>query len=85
MGRSALAAAWDMEGAFNEVSFTLAPGASIDDVFARVDRVLGAWGGTGAYGRADQPVARAHHRGVPAAPGDGVLLPSSSSASRRSC
>jgi putative ABC transport system permease protein len=53
MGRSALAAAWDMEGAFNEVAFTLAPGARIDDVIAEVDIVLDAWGGVGAYGRDD--------------------------------
>jgi putative ABC transport system permease protein len=53
MGRAALAAAWDMEGAFNEVAFTLAPGARIDDVIADVDLVLDGWGGTGAYGRAD--------------------------------
>src|SRR5699024_3426451 len=32
MGRRALAAAYDMEGAFNDLSFTLAPGANIDDV-----------------------------------------------------
>ena len=55
LGRTALAAAWDMEGAFNEVAFTLAPGATIDDVVTHVDLVLGAYGGTGAYGRADHP------------------------------
>jgi putative ABC transport system permease protein len=55
MGRAALAAAWDMEGAFNDIAFTLAPGASIDDVVAHVDLVLSAYGGTGAYGRADHP------------------------------
>lgn len=55
MGRQALAAAWDMEGAFNEVAFTLAPGARIDDVVASVDLVLDGWGGMGAYGRDDHP------------------------------
>jgi putative ABC transport system permease protein len=55
MGRAAVAAVYDMEGAFNQVSFALAPGASIDEVNARVERVLGAYGGAGAYGRADQP------------------------------
>ena len=55
MGRSALAAAYDLEGAFNEVSFTLSPGASIHDVVSRVDRILGPYGGVGAYGRQDHP------------------------------
>jgi putative ABC transport system permease protein len=55
MGRPALAAAYEMSGAFNEVAFTLSPGASIDDVTDRVDRVLAPYGGVGAYGRADHP------------------------------
>jgi putative ABC transport system permease protein len=55
MGRRALAAALDLEGAFNEVAFTLAPGASIHDVVSRVDRILGPYGGAGAYGRRDHP------------------------------
>jgi putative ABC transport system permease protein len=55
MGRSALAAAYDMTGAFNDVAFTLAPGASIDDVTTHVDLVLDRYGGVGAYGREDHP------------------------------
>ena len=54
MGRNALAAAYDMEGAFNQVSVTLARGAVEADVIDRVDAVLANYGGTGAYGRADQ-------------------------------
>lgn len=54
MGRSALAAAYDMEGAFNDVSLTLARDAREQDVIDRVDAVLAAYGGTGAYGREDQ-------------------------------
>jgi len=55
MGRPALAAAYDMEGAFNDVAFTLAPGATIEDVTQRVDLVLDRYGGLGAHGRADHP------------------------------
>jgi putative ABC transport system permease protein len=55
MGRAALAAAYDMEGAFNEVAFTLSPGATIDNVIERVDLLLARYGGVGAYGRADHP------------------------------
>ncbi len=54
MGRSALAAAYDMDGAFNHVSFTLARDAREQDVIDRVDAVLATYGGTGAYGRKDQ-------------------------------
>ena len=54
MGRNALAAAYDMEGAFNQVSLTLARGAHEQDVIDSVDAVLGTYGGTGAYGRKNQ-------------------------------
>lgn len=54
MGRNALAAAYDMEGAFNQVSLTLARGANEQDVIDQVDAVLATYGGTGAYGRKNQ-------------------------------
>lgn len=55
MGRQALAASYDMEGAFNDVAFTLAPGARIADVIEQVDLVLARYGGVGSYGRKDHP------------------------------
>jgi putative ABC transport system permease protein len=54
MGRNALAAAYDMEGGFNNVTFSLAPGTNVQDVVDRADNILGPYGGTGAYGRKDQ-------------------------------
>lgn len=54
MEESSLAAAFDLQGAFNDVTLSLAPGGREADVLAAVDRVLGPWGGSGAYGRADQ-------------------------------
>ncbi len=54
MGVDALAAAFDMQGACNDVTLTLAPGALEPDVIARLDRVLGPYGGLGAYGREQQ-------------------------------
>lgn len=54
MSRHALAAAYNMEGAFNDVTLTLAPGTKEQDVIDRVDTVLAPYGGTGAYGRKDQ-------------------------------
>jgi len=54
MGRNALATAYDMKGAFNQVSLTLARDANEQDVIDRVDAILAGAGGTGAYGRKDQ-------------------------------
>ena len=51
MSRRALAAALDLEGAFNSVGVRLAPGASTDRVIADLDRLLARYGGRGAYGR----------------------------------
>lgn len=54
MGRSALAAAFGLEGAFNDVTLTLAPGARTEAVLPAVDAVLAPYGGIGAIGREDQ-------------------------------
>jgi putative ABC transport system permease protein len=53
MNRKALAAAFDMDGAFNDVSFTLQRGASERGLIDRIDMVLARYGGLGAYGRED--------------------------------
>ena len=54
MGRRALAAAFQMEGGFNDVALTLARGASEPDVIARVDVLLRPYGGLGAAPRREQ-------------------------------
>ncbi|TXH77154.1 ABC transporter permease [Thiobacillus sp.] len=54
MARNALGTAYDMKGAFNQVSLTLARDANEQDVIDRVDAILADYGGTGAYGRKDQ-------------------------------
>jgi len=54
MGHKDLAAAFDMEGAFNDIALTLMPGASEADVIRRLDRLLETYGGLGAYSREDQ-------------------------------
>ncbi|MEQ8787808.1 MAG: FtsX-like permease family protein [Pirellulaceae bacterium] len=48
-----LAAAFDMEGAFNNVALTLMHGASEPEVIERLDDLLDPYGGLGAYGRRD--------------------------------
>ncbi len=55
MSRKALGAAFNMEGAFNDVSVSLSPGASEKEVISRLDSMLEEWGCLGAYGRVDQP------------------------------
>lgn len=50
----ALQAAFDLEGAFNDVSVHLLRGARAQDVIAGMDRILNRYGGIGAYERADQ-------------------------------
>lgn len=54
MGRDHLAAAYDLDGAFNDLSLTLAPHANAVDTIARVDAILAPYGGHGAIARADQ-------------------------------
>ena len=54
MDQQALAAAFDMEGGFNDVAIALAPGASAEEVIARLDRILEPYGGLGAIPRALQ-------------------------------
>ena len=51
MSRRVLAAAYDMDGAFNEVVLSLAPGVRDETVIERLDRLLEPYGGLGAYGR----------------------------------
>ena len=53
MSREALGPPFEMEGAFNDVSLTLAQDASEREVIAQLDHRLERWGGLGAYGRRD--------------------------------
>jgi putative ABC transport system permease protein len=50
-----VAAAFDLDGAFNYLTLTLAPGATPRPVIAELDRLLQPYGGRGAFGRADHP------------------------------
>jgi putative ABC transport system permease protein len=50
-----LASAFNLDGAFNSLALTLAPGASERPVIAALDRRLTPYGGRGAYARADHP------------------------------
>lgn len=51
MGRTPLSTAFDMEGAFNDVSMTLNKNANVDAITDQIDLILKPYGGLGAYGR----------------------------------
>ncbi len=53
MSRTALSAAYDMEGAFNEVLFRLTRGTVPETVIAAADRLLDRYGATGAFALSD--------------------------------
>ncbi|SFR47720.1 putative ABC transport system permease protein [Marinobacter daqiaonensis] len=54
MNRRALAASFDMDGAFNRLVLSLQSGASAGPVMDAVDGILAPYGGLGAYNREDQ-------------------------------
>lgn len=54
MARKPLATAYDMDGAFNDVTLTLSEDGNEQDVIDRLDELLKPYGGTGAYARKDQ-------------------------------
>lgn len=54
MGRKGLQAAFDLDGAFNDISVGLLRGTAPDPVIRQIDELLSDYGGAGAYKRADQ-------------------------------
>lgn len=54
LGEEALQAAFDLKGAFNQVSVSLLRGTDPELVIRRLDQMLARYGGVGAYARADQ-------------------------------
>ena len=54
MGHEALQAAFDLEGAFNNITIGLLRGMDPGDVIRNLDTMLADYGGVGAYARKDQ-------------------------------
>lgn len=54
MARDEMEAAFDMDGAFNDLTLSLMPGASKEEVIDRIDALTARYGGLGAYEREDQ-------------------------------
>lgn len=56
--RSAAEAAFDLEGAFDDIVVSLTPGTDPKPVIAELDRILASYGSVGAIERRDQPSNR---------------------------
>ncbi len=58
MNYRALAVAYNLDGAFNDIVLDLAPGTAADPVIAQMDLLLAPYGAGGAYVRKDQASAQ---------------------------
>jgi len=76
MDERELASAFDMEGAFNNITLTLLRGASEEEVIRQVDRLLEPYGGGGAYGRDEQMSARFVNDEIKQLRGNAIISPS---------
>jgi putative ABC transport system permease protein len=76
IGRKRLAAAFNMEGAFNSVALRLGHDASERAVVDAVDRILEPYGSTGAHGRDEQLSHRALTQEIGEQKVFGIVLPS---------
>lgn len=54
MSHTQLAAAFDMDGAFNDVTLAVMRGAIVDEVIRQLDQLTEPFGGTGSYDREQQ-------------------------------
>ena len=85
MERRALAAAFDMEGGFNDVALLLMPGAQEAEVIAALDQILQPYGGWGAIPRALQLSNWSVENELKGLQGAGVAIPAVSLRWPRSC
>ncbi|EDX82919.1 efflux ABC transporter, permease protein [Synechococcus sp. PCC 7335] len=76
MPRETLATAFDLKGAFNDLSLTLLPTASEAEVLFQLDHLLTRYGGLGAFAREDQISHRFISDEIRQLSAQAVLLPS---------
>ena len=76
IARDRLAAAYNMEGAFNQVTVLLAPGATERAVIDALDRLLEPYGGMNAHGRDEQLSNRILNQEINQWKVIGTLIPS---------
>ncbi|MEO1402893.1 MAG: FtsX-like permease family protein [Cyanobacteria bacterium J06635_1] len=75
MGQEALSTAFDMKGAFNDVTLKLARGANESDVLFRLDQVLDDYGGLSAVAREDQISNRFITDEIKGLRGSAIIIP----------
>ncbi len=75
MNRDALAPAFDMDGAFNDVSIELMRGSSEEKVIERLDQILKPYGGLGAHGQYHQVSNRYLSDEIQSLEATGVIVP----------
>src|SRR5947209_2510 len=75
MGELDLSAAFNMQGAFNDISLSLMPGASEEEVLLRLNRLTAPYGGDGAYGRYEQVSNRYLSDEIQQLQAQGVIAP----------
>jgi putative ABC transport system permease protein len=73
--QTAMEAAFDMKGAFNDINVTLLPGASESEVKRQMDLLLDPWGNVGSYGRDEQMSARYLDDEIRQLRGTGMIVP----------
>jgi putative ABC transport system permease protein len=76
MGRKALGTAFNMDGAFNDLTLTLMRGAIEADVIFHLDQLLERYGGFGAYERKDQLSNRFLSEEIAQLQGTATIVPS---------
>ena len=72
---TAMEAAFDMQGAFNDVSLSLMYGANESEVARQVDTLLDPWGNTSCYGRDQHMSARYLDDEIRQLRGTGLIVP----------
>ena len=75
MSHEALAAAYRLEGAFNDVLIRTMRGASEAEVIKRLDQLTEPYGGLGAYGRDDHPSHEIISNEIDGLRGMGMMVP----------
>jgi putative ABC transport system permease protein len=75
MSRDAMGPAFNMDGAFNDLSLALSRGADEQEVITRLDEVLAPYGSLGAYGRGDHISWRIVNDHIEEIRTSGVILP----------
>jgi putative ABC transport system permease protein len=75
MSRDVMGPVFNMDGAFNDVTISLARGADEREVITRLDRLLDRYGCLGAYGRGDQISFRFLDDELAEIRTNGVILP----------